>query len=528
MSSSQTQIQPQTQTPVDNGMVVAAPPEDQKPSFSSSPRSRQALITHRNIPALKTAMSLESAQETIEQKYLKKRMEERPQHNPQLPKDAQMKAIMMKSKLAPSEIVEEKETIRSLAAEEERVQHLHKNNESESSGLTLVLERGVPLLNSAHLESLNNDPQPQDRFQRKSSAGSEISDINKPQFDLDSQDSSRNDTLYGIKGKADGKAMKKIEWLENYAELRLKQNMPFDGPDLARYKKVLQRLDSIDSPITDVPESVTAKTTPDVTPAPITTPSPTVDTDAELKKRMMPESDRHHKKLFEGEDETLDDLEDVESLRKQLAEAKREIEKLRLERALIHAKNEIKKLKTEITYGHEIENEELNIDNVVGVQKSSTSPPASSGALAVKPVKPNRNTFSKVLPANETPQSPAVSSPKRSTSIKSSPRASRLTKSGGSSRWSSIATRVNTVGSEALVEEDELEDYREEKRRRKKKKKFLQDIEDGLVSRDVVAKTKANPQILKQMQSFEFLSFLDSLEGLDGNTLLKSGGGQAK
>mmetsp|Transcript_33185 Transcript_33185/g.61858 ORF Transcript_33185/g.61858 Transcript_33185/m.61858 type:complete len:561 (-) Transcript_33185:409-2091(-) len=552
----------ESQVSLDNSIVVS-PPEDEKSSFASPRVQQKAVRVRPPITALNSATNLmDNSSESIEQKYLKKRIEERPQHNPHLPKDVQLKSIILKSQQPYDEVHENKERISHLAEEEERVERLKKMNENES-GNTLVLERGVPMMVPSHLMPLHNEyRQKSSRNSRRSnSADSEhSSDLRRK---IDSQDSNRSETLYGMKGKADGKAMKKIEWLENYVELRLKQNVPLNGPELERYRQVLEKLSGVESTSTNVISENTAPVTvqqtdsepkPQSVPPPQTTPiSQSVpQTQLPPNSQSKPETKPDEAIKIAEELEAEYEHEDVSSLQKQLTEAKREIEKLRLERALLHAKSEIKKLKTEITYGQQNENEEINIDKIIGdnvrrdsprgttlspqapatsSRESSSSPRiSSSGPKSNQPAKSTRNTLLKMNSLEGNPQRKA--SPHRST-VRSSARGTKMGLKGiggaatgengqtrASNRWSTISRRVSTQGSEALLEEDELEEYREEKRKRKKKKKFLQDIEDNMISRDV-SKTKANPQVLKQMQSFDFLNFLDSLDGLEGNTLKK-------
>jgi hypothetical protein len=344
-----------------------------------------------------------------------------------------------------------------------------------------------------------------------------------------------------MKDRADLKAMKKIEWLEKYMEFSSKQNIPSDAPDVVKSKEILMKLKNtekitelkandedeilqsdqlnITEKSTEVPDPEEQKT------AVVDTQTPNLSTDSNstpLKPSLMTKMNTTSNSNLE-EDDCTDTVEDVKSLRRQLAEAQREIETLRLERALQHAKNEIKKLKTEIGYGQEDEFDDKNIDNIFreNISPSSLVSPFKP-ALARKPVTPN--DFSNVQPASDATATATATPPNEiitKMSRKVARASARATKMGlkgmGVSRWSKIAKDVSTLGSEALVGEDDREAYREEKKRKKKKQQFLDEIESNipLIENN---KKELHPLIKKQIESFEFLNFLDSLDGLDGNS----------
>ena len=495
-----------SQTSLDHSVVIA-PPEVQKSSFPS-PRNR-----HSKTLAQTSSVSDVDQKETIEQKYLKKKIEDRRQQAPSiLSKEEQMRTIISKTKepqLPENEnyrishmVAEEEEKLR----KEDEQANKKKNMTDSESGLSLVLERGVPWSNSNVQYDTVKDDSREVRNSRLGSRDSDFSDYRK--IRSDSQDSSRNEILFGMKGKADYKAMKKIEWLENYVEFRSKQENPMDSPDLERYKKVISKLNdsttgssendgNLKAPAANIASTILTASAPAA--ATVNLPGPKLEQEVKL------------------DDEN--DIEDVSSLKKQLSDAKREIEKLRLERALLHAKNEIKRLKTEITYGHEGENDETNVDKIFGETKELSPVVVAPSPLALTPTAVVHKELNKVaLPADKVPE--GVASPM---STRANRKSMRLNgQMGGLSKWSKIAKDVSTLGAEALVEESELELYKEEKRKRKKKKKFLEEIEEHVGFKDINRK-KVNPLVLKQIQSFEFLSFLDSLEGLDGNVPPKRG-----
>ena len=564
-----------SQSSFDSSVVVAPPPEDLKSSFPSprlrhgSSSSKQQKNRNRSSSTYKE-MPDESSMETIEQRYLRQRIQDRPPHNPNQAKDLQMKSILLKSMSPPA--AEDGQRLVDFEREEERVRQeaLLKLNNSESD-ISVLTEAGPSRLSvsNLHTHMLNG---------RGSPVGSrrtlDTNSLDSRRFESDSLDSGRGEALTDVKGKADYKAAKKIEWLENYLELCAKKNIPLDSPEMVKSKGILGKFKSSAEKAEKAAaaaqmeggggggrsnsiQDTSAGLVKHITPTSSAPPEGGGGSDTSLPESKRDPGSASASASASGPTRTpelLVEPGEVTTLKEQLADANREIDKLRLERALLHAQKEIKKLKTELTYSREIENEDNNIDNIFRNKSSPNPPPISftpnaSPAITTPTTGPPPSTsISSALPgAQTTPATTSTLSPSPPTgdgtppplSLDNLPAAKRKTKrnttrlttrmskigglkgGGAGSRWSTIAKELSSKGSEAFLEEDEIEAYREEKRRKKKKKKFMDDIEDVLPT---ISSTKkeVNPLIKKQIQSFEFLNFLDSLDGLDGNTPQKS------
>ena len=481
------------QQSLDRSMVVA-PPEKLHPSFYS-PRSRNGRNSAsdsagRHVPPLE-----DSAQETIEQKYLRNRISNHPKHDPNMNKDIQLKSIS-KRYLSSSEgkgpnlsdILKNKS------------QPASYDDSSESFGERMTSLRNLKLLHNTSRGALSN-------FSIGESAGS----------------THDGGSLGNMAGRVEDKAMKKVKWLENYIDICEKQKISKENQDVARAREVLDKFNKLNN-------------------------------DGEISEPQI--SPTLGKTISVGleQDANEEEQSDIGTLKKQLVEAQREIAQLKLEKELLHTKNEIKKLKTEISYSREKINEDLNINNVLKSEATTNHTPAEDvktgrdlsidsrpSTLPNAPVSTPLETPSptsltttaisrdNINNVNETTDNSSIPLNKKKSMRKSMRAAARASmrkskvgsnglvamKGRGTMAWSKIANTVVAEGSEAFVGDDEYEAYVEEKKRRKQIKKFMAEIgESDLGFRN--NEKKVNPIIAKQAQSAGFLKFLDSLECSDG------------
>jgi hypothetical protein len=497
-----------SQSTLDSSIVVT-PPDYLKSSFAS-PRSRSKI---KSISSFSDTPE-DSLAETLEQRYLhKRRINERILHNPNQPRDVQMKAIIMKSQSPYSSLQkEEGRRIIDHKKEEERERALQQAQVNAiESGTSTFDNNSSTRLNMETVHQLGDSSA---ELKKLNSADLQLLDSVDSRLQSDDlQDSNRGDMIHSASDKVDSKASKKIEWLANYMN-HLEKSGPLDSPDLIKLKEIS---DKLNMKFIKGSNEQTGKGTD-------------VEHASEESTKTL------HEPVPDPNSAQCEVDSEMENLKKQLTDANREIDKLRLERSLVHAKQEIKKLKTEIRYGRESENEDNNIDNIFGGQSASpsmsgsalvaTAAPSSLPALSpITPASSGANTATTTVTAAETATATATADApvltrrqtKRLTARANKMRLQGLAQGGGASKWTSVAKTLSTSGAEALLEEDEMEAYREEKRRKKKKKKFMEDIEECMPNL-VSNKKEVNPLILKQIQSFEFLNFLDSLDGLDGNT----------
>lgn len=206
--------------------------------------------------------------------------------------------------------------------------------------------------------------------------------------------------------------------------------------------------------------------------------------------------------------------QDVKNLRKQLADANKVIEKLRIERALIHAHSEIVKLKTEIRYGHESENEDPDIDKIFPI--SSNLPSNSVNQFSNESESPcvvSKNANSEIKSVNvENSANDGKNAVNPSDSQDSGTRQSKSNDPVNVSTkpkniWAKLRKEVESNGTEFLAEDKEK--YREEKKKKKQRKVMLRNVGEALPSFE--KKEEVSPMLKKQVESPEFLAFLNTL-----------------